>query len=56
MSMMRWALALSVLAPWPWYLLSAAAVGLVLVIVLDLPFRHPKRPGRSPLNRPPARI
>lgn len=53
---MRWAIALSVLGPWPWCLLSAAAVGLVLLIVLDLPFGHPKRPGRSPLNRPSARI
>jgi hypothetical integral membrane protein (TIGR02206 family) len=31
---------LSVLGPWPWYLLSAAVVALALLLVLDLPFRH----------------
>ena len=31
---------LSVLGPWPWYLLSAAGVALVLFTLLDLPFRH----------------
>lgn len=31
---------LSVLGPWPWYLVSAAAVALVLFTLLDAPFRH----------------
>jgi hypothetical integral membrane protein (TIGR02206 family) len=31
---------LSVLGPWPWYLLSAAAVALLLLVLLDLPFRR----------------
>jgi hypothetical integral membrane protein (TIGR02206 family) len=31
---------LSVLGPWPWYLLSAAGVALVLLAALDAPFRH----------------
>ncbi len=30
---------LSVLGPWPWYLLSAAAIAIVLLLVLDAPFR-----------------
>ena len=38
----EWTL-LRVLGPWPWYILSAAAVALVLFIVLDLPFRHTRR-------------
>jgi len=29
---------LSVLGPWPWYILSAAAVGSVLLLILDAPF------------------
>lgn len=32
-----WSL-LSVLGPWPWYVLSAAAVAVVLVTLLDVPF------------------
>jgi hypothetical integral membrane protein (TIGR02206 family) len=31
---------LSVLGPWPWYVVSAAGVALVLLLVLDEPFRH----------------
>ena len=31
---------LSVLGPWPWYLVSAAGVALVLLVVLDAPFRR----------------
>jgi hypothetical integral membrane protein (TIGR02206 family) len=31
---------LSVLGPWPWYVISAAGVALVLLLVLDEPFRH----------------
>jgi hypothetical integral membrane protein (TIGR02206 family) len=34
----QWSL-LSVLGPWPWYILSAAVVALVLLVVLDAPFR-----------------
>ena len=29
---------LSVLGPWPWYILSAALVALVLLLILDAPF------------------
>lgn len=35
---------LTVLGPWPWYVLSAAGVGVVLVMALDMPFRA----GRGP--------
>jgi hypothetical integral membrane protein (TIGR02206 family) len=31
---------LSVLGPWPWYLLSASAVAYGLLLLLDLPFRR----------------
>jgi hypothetical integral membrane protein (TIGR02206 family) len=31
------------LGPWPWYILSATALGVVLFAVLDAPFRLPKR-------------
>lgn len=31
---------LSVLGPWPWYLVSAAGVAVVLLLVLDAPFRY----------------
>ena len=36
---------LSVLGPWPWYILSGAAVALVLFLILDAPF-HRRRSGR----------
>ena len=44
----HWSL-LSVLGPWPWYILSAAAIALLLLLLLDAPFRagrarHPE-PG-----------
>ena len=32
---------LSVLGPWPWYILSAAGVALVSLFILDAPFRRP---------------
>jgi hypothetical integral membrane protein (TIGR02206 family) len=38
----HWSL-LSVLGPWPWYILSAAAVALLLLFVLDAPFRAGRR-------------
>jgi hypothetical integral membrane protein (TIGR02206 family) len=38
----EWTL-LRLLGPWPWYVLSAAAVALVLFTILDLPFRHGRR-------------
>jgi hypothetical integral membrane protein (TIGR02206 family) len=46
----EWTL-LSVLGPWPWYLLGATARAFVLFIVLDLPFRLARRrvgPGIHP--------
>lgn len=44
---------LSVLGPWPWYIPSAAAVGVALVLLLDLPFRAERRP-RPILREAPA--
>ncbi len=38
---------LSVLGPWPWYILSAAGVALVLLLILDAPFHHYRRFGLS---------
>jgi hypothetical integral membrane protein (TIGR02206 family) len=35
---LTWSL-LSVLGPWPWYLVSAAGLAIVLLVALDLPFR-----------------
>ena len=44
---------LDVLGPWPWYLLAATAIGLVLFAVLDAPFRISRQAVRSaPLTRP----
>jgi len=34
---------LSVLGPWPWYVLSAAGVGVALILALDAPFRFGRR-------------
>jgi len=34
-----------VLGPWPWYILSAAAVAFVLLLILDAPF-HRRRLAR----------
>jgi hypothetical integral membrane protein (TIGR02206 family) len=34
---------LSVLGPWPWYLLSATGVALGLLLLLDAPFRRSRR-------------
>ncbi|HEY8305643.1 MAG TPA: TIGR02206 family membrane protein [Lapillicoccus sp.] len=39
---------LSLLGPWPWYLLSATGVAIVLFAVLDAPFRHTR--GRAPVD------
>jgi hypothetical integral membrane protein (TIGR02206 family) len=38
----EWTL-LRVLGPWPWYIGSAAGVALVLLLLLDAPFRHRRR-------------
>jgi hypothetical integral membrane protein (TIGR02206 family) len=43
---------LSVLGPWPWYILSASAVALVMLVLLDAPFRRSRR-LQSP--QPPKR-
>ena len=37
---------LSVLGPWPWYILSAAGVALVLLLLLDAPFRRRRAASR----------
>ncbi len=42
---------LSLLGPWPYYIFAAAGVALVLLVVLDAPFRRP--PG--PVSRLPLR-
>jgi len=36
-----WSL-LSVLGPWPWYILGATGVAIAALLLLDLPFRHPR--------------
>ncbi|HXZ82535.1 MAG TPA: TIGR02206 family membrane protein [Acidimicrobiales bacterium] len=39
---------LRLLGPWPWYVVSAAGVALVLLVLLDLPFRRGRAgPGRA---------
>jgi uncharacterized membrane protein YwaF len=38
----NWTL-LKLLGPWPWYIVSAAGVALVLLAVLDLPFWFDRR-------------
>jgi hypothetical integral membrane protein (TIGR02206 family) len=56
----EWTL-LRVLGPWPWYVVSAAGVGLALFVLLDLPFwpgrRRARHPGEQFTQRGrPARI
>jgi hypothetical integral membrane protein (TIGR02206 family) len=58
----RWTL-LTVMGPWPWYLVSAAAAGLVLLILLDAPFWHGRHasgasgePGAAGEEQGPAEI
>jgi hypothetical integral membrane protein (TIGR02206 family) len=41
---------LSVLGPWPWYILSAAGLAVVLLLILDLPFHHRKLLGEHVLG------
>ena len=43
---------LSLLGPWPWYVLSATGVAIVLFAVLDAPFRLTR--GRASLDAPVA--
>ena len=44
---------LDVLGPWPWYLLSATVIGIILLAALDAPFRISRRSARTPrLTRP----
>lgn len=31
---------LSLLGPWPWYLIGATVIAFVLLVLLDLPFRR----------------
>lgn len=38
---------LSVLGPWPWYLVGAAAIAVVAFLVLDAPFRRGRGGGSS---------
>jgi len=38
---------LSVLGPWPWYILSAAGVALVLLLLLDAPFHRQRLSTRT---------
>ena len=50
---------LRVLGPWPWYTVSAAGVAVVLLVVLDMPFRVRRRgeeARRRGLNRSAARM
>jgi len=47
----EWTL-LRVLGPWPWYVVSAAGVALVLLTVLDAPFWSRRR--RAPVPASPA--
>lgn len=52
----EWTL-LRVLGPWPWYVVSAAGVGLALFVLLDLPFWPGRRRARELTRRGrPARI
>ena len=44
---------LSVLGPWPWYILSAAGVAFVLLLILDAPFHRHKLFG---LDQPWSRV
>ena len=46
---------LSVLGPWPWYLVSAAGVALGLLVVLDAPFHRRRRDAARRTNRRTAR-
>lgn len=46
---------LDIMGPWPWYIVSAAALGLALFLALDAPFRgRPERAGPSGRGRTPA--
>ena len=38
---------LSVLGPWPWYILSAAGVAFVLLLILDAPFHRHRLVGSN---------
>jgi hypothetical integral membrane protein (TIGR02206 family) len=53
----EWTL-LRLLGPWPWYTLSAAGVAVVLLVLLDLPFRLARRhragPPAPPRPAPPG--
>lgn len=48
----EWTL-LRLLGPWPWYLLSASAVAILLFTLLDLPFWPGRRRARHEVDRPP---
>jgi len=51
----QWSL-LSVLGPWPWYIVNAAGIGIVLFLILDLPFHRHRLFGRNLVgSRTPAR-
>ena len=42
---------LDVMGPWPWYILTAAVLALVLFTLLDTPFRTARQGRRSPATR-----
>ena len=45
---------LDVLGPWPWYVLSATVIGIVLLAVLDAPFRISRGSARTAPLTPPG--
>lgn len=49
----EWTL-LRVLGPWPWYVLSAAGLAALLLVILDMPFWPARRGGRK--LWPPVRV
>ena len=48
---------LDAMGPWPWYLATATVLGVVLFVVLDLPFWLSRRPtvAQTGASRPASR-